>query len=99
MLFKDSEGNEYRGYGLFAALSLDEGKTWPIRKLITPGTAPQQLDGGAWTKEFTLDATHAEPMGYLVATQAPDGVIHVLSSAQHYAFNLAWLKQPANTPH
>jgi formylglycine-generating enzyme required for sulfatase activity len=99
MLFKDSEGNEYRGYGLFAALSLDEGKTWPIRKLITPGTPPQQLDGGAWTNEFTLDATRAEPMGYLVATQAPNGVIHLLSSAQHYAFNLAWLKQPANTPH
>lgn len=95
MLFRDSDGSEYRGYGLFAALSMDEGKTWAIRRLITPGTSPQQLDGGAWTDEFTLDANHAEPMGYLVAAQAPDGVIHVLSSAQHYAFNLAWLKEPA----
>jgi len=92
MLFTDAYGRVYRGYGLFAALSFDEGMTWPVRKLITPGHATQTLNGGAWTGLFTLDATHAEPMGYLAATQSPDGVIHLISSALHYRFNLAWLK-------
>ena len=32
---------------------------------------------------------------YLVARQAPDGVVQLISSRQHYAFNLAWLKTPA----
>jgi len=27
-------------------------------------------------------------------TQTPDGVIQLISSAQHYAFNLAWLEAP-----
>jgi len=42
-----------------------------------------------------MDATHAEPMGYLAATQTPDGIIHLASSALYYRFNLAWLKQPS----
>ena len=77
--------------GLFAALSKDEGKTWPVRKLLTPGRGT--YNGGAWTKLFHADATHAEPKGYLAATQSPDGVIHLVSSALHYRFNLKWLEE------
>ena len=40
---------------------------------------------------FESDSTHAEPRGYLCATQTPDGIIHLLSSRLHYRFNLAWL--------
>ena len=94
MLFSDTAGQQHRGYGLFAALSFDEGKTWPIKKLVTPGGPPQICDGGAHTGKFTLDAGHGEPRGYLAATQAPDGAIHLISSSLHYTFNLAWLKQP-----
>ncbi len=93
LLFWDAGGNEFRGYGLFAALSFDEGETWPVRRPITPGHAVEELDGGAWTRSFRLDATHAEPMGYMAATQSPDGVIHLISSALHYRFNLAWINQ------
>lgn len=67
--FKAADGGEYIGYGLFAALSFDEGRTWPVRKLVTAGATPRQFDGGAWTRGFTMDATHAEPRGYLAATQ------------------------------
>ena len=37
----------------------------------------------------------AEPGGYLTATQTRDDhiQIQVLSSRNHYAFNLAWLKE------
>ena len=77
--------------GLFVALSYDEGASWPVQKLLTDGQQ-RVLDGGAWTGTFTLDATHAEPKGYLACTQSPDGVIHLLSSRVHYRFNLAWLE-------
>jgi sulfatase modifying factor 1 len=97
MLIKDASGKKRRVYGLYTAVSFDEGKTWPIKKLITAGGPAKELDGGAHTGAFTMDATHAEPAGYLAATQTPDGVIHLISSAQHYRFNLAWLKQPAPT--
>ena len=78
--------------GLFAALSYDEGASWPVQKLLTDGVA-RTFDGGAWTGSFTMDASHAEPKGYLAATQTPDGIIHLLSSRLHYRFNLAWLEQ------
>ena len=77
--------------GLFVALSYDEGESWPLQKLLTDGMK-RVLDGGAWTGTFTLDATHAEPKGYLACTQSPDGMIHLLSSRVHYRFNLAWIQ-------
>lgn len=90
MLFPDRAGNNYRGYGLYAALSFDEGKTWPVRKLLTDGET-RFLNGGAWTRFFLMDQTHAEPRGYMAATQTPDGMIHLVSSRLYYRFNLAWL--------
>ncbi len=60
---------------------------------MTPGGESKVLDGGAWTREFTLDATHAEPKGYLASTQTLDGIIHLISSGLYYQFNLAWLKE------
>jgi len=83
-----SFGNE----GMFAALSYDEGETWPVRKLMTDGSG-QVFEGGAWTGSFTMDATHAEPKGYLACTQTSDGIIHLLSSRLHYRFNLEWLEE------
>ena len=78
--------------GMFASLSYDEGQTWTKPKYITDGKE-QFLDGGAWTGFFIMDTLHAEPRGYLTATQTPDGMIHLLSSRLHYRFNLAWLEQ------
>ena len=78
--------------GLFVALSYDEGATWPVKKLLTDGKT-RVLDGGAWTGTFTMDATHAEPKGYLACTQSPDGMIHLLSSRVHYRFNLRWIEK------
>ncbi len=91
--FPDQSGREFIGHGMFAALSFDDGQTWPVRKLLTPGQG--EYDGGAWTGQFRATATRAEHAGYLAATQTPDNVIHLISSRLHYRFNLAWLKQPA----
>jgi formylglycine-generating enzyme len=81
-----------KGRGLFGAVSLDDGETWPVRRLITDDGAERQVettDG----RPFTMSKTSAEPRGYFSVCQTADGVIHLIGSRQHYAFNLAWLKQ------
>jgi sulfatase modifying factor 1 len=97
--FRDSSDGEFTGYGLFAALSFDEGKTWPVRKLITPG-GPARTQPATDQGQFTLSHTMAEWSGYISLTQARDNTIHLNTSKNHYAFNLAWLKQspPPVTP-
>ncbi|SDL39892.1 SUMF1/EgtB/PvdO family nonheme iron enzyme [Siphonobacter aquaeclarae] len=97
MTFQSADGNPYKGYGMYAAVSFDEGKTWPVVKLLTDGKE-RYLNGGAWTGAFETDQTHAEPKGYLAVTQTPDNVIHLLSSSLHYQFNLAWLNQRPMAP-
>jgi formylglycine-generating enzyme required for sulfatase activity len=94
MVISDAAGKERAVYGMFAALSFDEGKTWPIKRLITAGGPARKIDGGGNTGWFVMDENRAEPKGYLAATQTPNGLIHLISSKQHYVFNLAWLKQP-----
>ena len=98
MEFTGADGKTFTGQGLFAALSFDEGETWPRRKLLTAGGPAKPRDGGGNTRRFIVDATHAEPRGYLAATQTPDGLIHLISSRFHYRFNLAWLKTPNRPP-
>ncbi|RYD49312.1 MAG: exo-alpha-sialidase [Verrucomicrobiaceae bacterium] len=91
MEFDDGKGGTFTGYGMYAAISTDDGETWPVRKLLTPGSG--DFDGGAWTGKFTATHDQAEHAGYLSCTQSPDGVIHLLSSRLHYRFNLAWLEE------
>jgi hypothetical protein len=95
MVFGDAQERAFRGYGLYAALSYDEGDSWPVRRLLTPGEGDYAT--GGHTRRFHADATHAEPRGYLAATQSPDGMIHLISSGLHYRLNLAWLKEEATT--
>ena len=91
----DASGAQRKVAGLFGALSFDEGRTWPVRRLITDDGPPREIDGGGNTGRFLLSRDSAEPRGYLSVCQTPDGLIHLISSKQHYAFNLAWLKAPA----
>ena len=88
----DPAGEDARLRGMFASLSYDEGVTWTAPKLLTDGSCIE-LEGGAWTGSFTLDATHSEPKGYLAATQTPDCIIHLISSRNHYRFTLRWLER------
>jgi hypothetical protein len=90
--FADQSGKEFEGQGMFAALSYDDGQTWPVQRLVTDGKR-RELDGFAWTGKFVMDSTHAEPKGYLTAVQSPDGMIHLISSGLHYQFNLKWLEK------
>lgn len=92
MSFTGKNGNQFKGTGMFAAVSYDEGKSWPVRKLITPGHG--EYDGGAWTDIFQAEPDRAEPKGYLAATQTPDNIIHLISSRLYYSFNLTWIETP-----
>jgi formylglycine-generating enzyme required for sulfatase activity len=94
MVIKDPAGVNRTVSGLFGTLSFDDGETWPVRRLITDDGPGRKLNGGAWTREFIMDYNHAEPKGYMSVCQTADGVIQLISSALHYSFNLAWLKEP-----
>ena len=94
MTVTDASGRKRTVSGLFGTLSFDEGKSWPVRRLITDDGPGKKLDGGAWTGEFVMDRNNAEPKGYMSVCQSPNGLINLISSALHYQFNVAWLKEP-----
>jgi hypothetical protein len=77
--------------GVCVALSNDEGKTWIIIKL--PGALQHE---NPKHREKLQGAT----IGYSVARQAPNGIIHLITSMTepilHFAFNESWLLQMGN---
>jgi len=91
--FTTAEGRPITGHGMFAALSYDGGKTWPVRKLLTDGKA-RNLTTPTGEHSYKMDASHSDGHGYLTAVQTPDGMIHLISSGFYYHFNLAWLTEP-----
>jgi len=94
MPLTDAAGKTRKVRGLFGALSFDNGRTWPVKRLITDDGPARKVDGGGNTGDFTLSPTTAEHAGYMACTVSPDGVIQLISSKQHYAFNTKWLKTP-----
>ncbi|MFQ6035318.1 MAG: SUMF1/EgtB/PvdO family nonheme iron enzyme [Sedimentisphaerales bacterium] len=93
VMVTDVSGKKRAVRGLFAALSYDGGQTWPYVRLITddgPKRKAKTSDG----REFTMSRTTAEPRGYLSVCQGQNGLIHLISSWNHYVFNLKWLQTP-----
>jgi hypothetical protein len=76
----DAKGNTRRGYGMFSALSFDEGKTWTNTKIIPNNPAEP------WGP--------SDQTGYLTLIQTPDNMVHLANSQRYCKFNLAWLKEP-----
>jgi len=73
------------GNGCFVAISKDNGATWHVK------TLPVQLPGHSRVEYPSL--------GYVTARQAPNGVIHVLTTVTlpclDYEFNEAWILSDA----
>jgi hypothetical protein len=93
MNITDSSGTKRKVRGLIAAISEDECKTWSNVKLVTddgPGKSATSTDGGC----FAFSQRNSEYRGYMSACQTPNGLVHLVTSRSHYAFNLAWLKTP-----
>jgi len=81
--------------GLFSAVSEDGGRTWPYKRLISddgPGRAVESTAGGL----FVMSQRNGEYRGYMTGVQSPTGVIHLITSREHYEFNLEWLKKPSS---
>lgn len=79
--------------GLFCAASGTDGDGWQWWRGMNDdgyGTVLEALDAGLWL----MTATTGEPNGYTAAAQGPDGTIHLITSRNHYRFNLAWLQTP-----
>src|SRR5699024_2550321 len=93
--FTDENGDDFVGSGLFTAVSLDDGETWPYKRLVSHDGPPEILDEGAGRGEFVLSPFSSERYGYLTGLQARDGVVHLQSSGNHYAFDYDWLTSPA----
>ena len=69
------------GNGCFVAISTNNGTSWQIKQL------PVQLPNHEFRKNGTV--------GYVTARQAPNGVIHILTTETqpclHYELNEAWI--------
>ncbi|MHC4212191.1 MAG: SUMF1/EgtB/PvdO family nonheme iron enzyme [Planctomycetota bacterium] len=93
MPIKDASGATRMVTGMFTALSYDEGKTWTNHRLVShdgPDTKVEMMDG----RKFPLGFDKAEQAGYNSICQADNGVIHLITSRQHYQFNFKWLATP-----
>jgi len=89
----DADGKRRKVRGLFAALSTDNGKTWPYKRLVTDDGPPRPVESTAGGL-FTMSGRNAEYRGYMTTCQSADRLIHILTSREHYAFNLKWLQTP-----
>jgi formylglycine-generating enzyme required for sulfatase activity len=88
--FQDIQGKRPAGvthWGSYVALSEDEGQTWHIKKLA--GTQPH---------ENKSRLKGADTLGYSAAAQAPNGMIHLITSMNHpclhFELNEAWILSP-----
>jgi len=93
MKIKDASGGYREVTGVFAAISYDDGKSWPCIRLISDDKSDRRGETRNG-KKCTIGFTSAEPQGYMSACQGTDGIIHVVSSWNEYAFNLKWLETP-----
>jgi len=94
MAIVDDSGKANKVKGLFAALSLDDGRTWPYKRLVTDDK-PDRDFGTMDNHLITLGPHDAEPVGYLAVCQGVDGLINLVSSRWHYSFNEKWVKTAA----
>ena len=79
------------GRGAYVALSEDEGATWRLKRLI--GAQPHESLGALGG---------ADTLGYSAACQAPNGMIHLITTMNqpclHFELNEAWILAPDAPP-
>ena len=81
--------------GMYCALSFDDGASWPFRRLVSddgPNRSIEAMNG----IPCIMGPRNAEVNGYLTACQSADGRIQLISSTNHYSFNLARLVERQN---
>lgn len=79
--------------GVLVALSDDDGETWHVRRLTAAAPHESRVVDirRPWSRAHHTGGT----IGYSVAAQAPNGVIHLVTSMNHpslhFAMNEAWI--------
>ena len=68
-----------------------------VRRLITPGGKERTRERHR-PRQVHAERHDGRTRGYLAATQTRDGNVQLISSKNHYVFNLAWLKQLPTIP-
>jgi formylglycine-generating enzyme required for sulfatase activity len=88
--FQNLKGEQPAGvtqHGSYVALSDDEGQTWRIKKMI-----------GTQKHEDPANLKGADTLGYSAAAQAPNGMIHLITTMNqpclHFELNEAWILAP-----
>jgi formylglycine-generating enzyme required for sulfatase activity len=89
MTMIDGEGDTSECSGFYAALSFDEGKSWPVMRLISDGSGRKVFTRK--NKYYQMTKVRSEGNGYLASCQSADGLIHIVSNRVEYALNLKWL--------
>jgi hypothetical protein len=91
---------EKYGKGSYVALSDDDGASWHIKQL--PDALRMEIhDQPKPLQEhpFADDTHHGTALGYTIAAQSPNGMIHLISSFnhpnEHYEMNEAWILSDA----
>lgn len=104
--FQDFDGNSPPGIkerGAYVALSEDEGKTWTVKPL--PQVEPHEsqvikrsFGGKDWVRSKNENGT----LGYAVARQGQNGMIHLITTmnhpALHFELNEAWISDRSAGP-
>ncbi|MCB9769169.1 MAG: SUMF1/EgtB/PvdO family nonheme iron enzyme [Candidatus Omnitrophica bacterium] len=79
--------------GSYVALSDDEGETWTIKKI--DAAQPHESKAIPLSEEWAHNGHPYATLGYSVARQAPNGMIHLLTTMNHpclhFEFNEAWV--------
>ena len=94
LIITDASGKQRPVSGIYAALSLDDGETWPYIRPVTDDGPDREVETTD-RRTFIMGKSSAEPWGYFAICQGQNGLVHLISSKNHYSFNLAWLKTPA----
>jgi hypothetical protein len=85
-------------HGAFVALSEDEGKTWHV-KALEEATRHEHAAEPEEMQEYTSPWHTWNTLGYSVAAQGPNGLIHLITSMthpnMHYEMNEAWILSDA----
>jgi formylglycine-generating enzyme required for sulfatase activity len=84
---RDTNVTGFSGPGGYVGLSEDNGDTWLVRRLL-----------GAQTLDEDGKPVEVRTVGYVGASQGPNGIIHLVTSRTnpdlHIELNEAWVRQP-----
>jgi sulfatase modifying factor 1 len=97
---RNAEGKLDTIRGLYVSLSYNEGKTWPseYRKVVSDitGSNEKTLEIAPWQKKNVFKKAKSLDIGYMSATQSPDGLIHLTDGKLVFTFNTSWINQKSN---